>query len=173
MRCERTGRPLLSGAPPAQAGGTMVGGEGIEPPTWSLGRGIAQFPVRFESGEVGALVSALKTPKHRLMPIRTVSRCKWLTQNARETSLGSANPFNSLSGNRQLIVFASPTFLQLQIFVGRRLLSARRVSVRVAAETRHRYGRTHSMTVQGCDLVGDIHGHADALLRRARVDLRS
>jgi hypothetical protein len=25
---------------------------------------------------VGALVSALKAPKHRLMPIRTVSQCK-------------------------------------------------------------------------------------------------
>ena len=71
--------------------GTTVGGERIEPLTWSLSPGIAQFPAAVrEVRAVGASVSALKTPKHRLMPIRTVSRCKWLTQNARETSLGSA-----------------------------------------------------------------------------------
>jgi hypothetical protein len=78
-----------------------VGGEGIEPPTWSLGRGVAQYPAAVrEVRAVGALVSALKTPKHRLMLIRTVSRCKWLTQNARETSLGSASKLRHLGSHQ-------------------------------------------------------------------------
>ncbi len=88
---------------PERRGEQRWAARGIEPLTWSLGRGIAQLPAAVrEVSAVGASVSALKTPKHRLMPIRTVSRSKWLTQNARETSLGSASVSNDLWKLRQI-----------------------------------------------------------------------
>ena len=70
--------------------GTPLAAVKARPGVDALGR--AALSSRWHSIEKnGRRVSqCAKTPKHRLMPIRAVSRCNWLTQNVCETSLGSA-----------------------------------------------------------------------------------